>query len=146
MRIACPLIAGFVLVACANTFSTTYKGTGPASEAMSWAKRAQERYEQLEASASPEEKNAISSVRVFVDSIPNELAVADSTVGVREGSGAKLLGKVHVIAQLKAPDAEEAIPTLQMVAYAAGANLAYCPVEGLGHNCYLVRAAEPATQ
>lgn len=127
---------GLVLGAsCANTFSTTYKGAGPASEALNWSKQAQSRFENL----APDEDSVISKVLVFIDSVPPELTVDGTTIGVSAGSGAELLGQVYVIATLKVPSEEEAIPVLQKVAFAGGANLAYCPTEGLGHRCYLVR-------
>lgn len=139
------LIAGGLLIltaACANSFSTTYKGAGPASEALSWSKQAQARQETLASEASPQDAEAISKVRVYIDSIPAELSVDGTTIGVKEGIGAVLLGQVRVIATMKVPSEEEAIPVMQRVAFAGGANLAYCPTEGMGHRCYLVRTAE----
>ncbi len=132
--------------ACANTFATTYKGTGAASEALDWSKRSQARYESLEGSKAGEDAAMISGVRIYVDSVPGELTVDGDTIGVKEGVDAELVGQVHVIASLKVPSPEQAIPALQKAAYAGGANLAYCPTEGLGHRCYLVRTAEVATE
>ena len=43
------IVGGLLILtaACANSFSTTYKGTGPASEALAWSRRAQARHETL---------------------------------------------------------------------------------------------------
>lgn len=126
--------------ACANSFSTNYKGTGPASEALAWSKQAQARHGTLASGASAEDSEAIAKLRVYIDSIPGELTLDGTTIGVKEGIGAALLGQVRFIATMKVPSEEEAIPVIQPVAYAGGANLAFCPVEGMGHRCYLVRA------
>jgi hypothetical protein len=130
------------VVSCANSYSTTYKGTGPASQALQFGKAAQARFEELSAKPQGTDTDAISKVRVYIDSVPAELAVDGNTISIRQDANAELLGEVGIIATLKAPSDEEAIPVLQRATFAAGADLAYCPHEGLGHRCYLVRTAQ----
>lgn len=132
--------AACAVSACANSFSATYKGAGGASEALTWAKSAEVRFEELSAAATADA--SLSKVRVYFDAVPSELVVDGSTIGVREGVNAALVGQVHIIATVKVPTDEEAIPVMQRAALAGGADLAYCPREGLGHRCYLVRTAQ----
>ena len=133
------LLAG--AAGCANSYSIKYKGAGEASKALLFAKDSEKKFHELCEQKTPPAD--IEAVRIFIDSIPEEVAVDGTTIGVREGVDAELIGSFRIIAQIYQPSSEEVIPVLQKAVFAAGANLAYCPPKGAAWVCYLVRTKTP---
>ncbi len=146
--------AGHVLLMCSMitatscaSFSAQYAGAGPANKAAQFSKQAEQRFSQLE-TMDAAEAEAVSQIDIYVDSIPEQLVVDGATIGVKPGTNAELIGSVLVIPNWVQHSQADALPVLQRAAHAAGANLAYCPVEGLGWRCFLLlvaQAPEPAS-
>ena len=141
------LICLTVIASSCASFSATYAGTGPANKASEFSSRAEKRFSELE-TLSPADAEAVSKIDIYFDSVPEQLMVDGTTIGIKEGANAELIGSVLVVANWVQHSPADAVPVLQKAAHAAGANLAYCPIAGMGWRCFLVRvapAAEPAS-
>jgi hypothetical protein len=112
--------------------------TGPLNEAAESAFRAEPTDTQKQESA---------KIKVFLDSVPPELVVTNSTVGIAPRSTAQLVGSVELSAVWKSPTDEEVMPAIQKAARSVGADMAFCPraEKEAAHKwrCHLVRLAPP---
>jgi hypothetical protein len=146
-RIVC--IAGLAaLSSCATSSATNYsvafRATGPANDVAEKNNAAERAFKNDVTDLAT--KQAISAVKVFLDSIPAEITLKDNAVAIRDGDPAVLLGSVEITAIWKAPsDDAEVLPAMQKAAYAVGANMAFCPrnEKPAFHTwrCYLVQAS-----
>jgi hypothetical protein len=129
---------------CAN-FAATYTGMGPANKAGAFAAQAGARFEASEQESSASALAEISKIDIYFDSVPEQLAVDGTTIGVREGAGAELLGSVLMMPQWYMPEQATVVPVLQRAVHAAGGNLAWCPREGSNWHCFILKTQAPAS-
>jgi len=141
-----------LLSACATSsagnYSVQYKAAGSATETVAFNAAAEKAFK--EDANSEERKQAISSIKVFLDSVPPELTLRDHVIGIAEGVAAILVGSVELKAVWKAPSEDaEVLPAIQKATEAARADLAFCPRNekpaGYAWRCYLVKKAAAAT-
>ncbi len=94
-------------------------------------------------------KQQIAAIKVFIDTVPPELSVTNAVVSVARGSSARMVGSVELFAKWKTPTEEEVLPAMQKAAYAASANLAFCPRNATRRyaawRCYLVKTSAAPT-
>jgi len=143
-------LSGILAASCATSsasnYSISYRVSGAATETAEFNQAAEKAFA---AEATTEaQKQAISSVKVFIDTLPPEITARDNVIGITEGAAAALVGSLEITAVWKAPDDQEVLPALQKAAQAAGADVAFCPraEKPAGHiwRCYLVRTSGAA--
>ncbi len=127
-----------------GNYSVKYALAGAANETRLLNEAAESAFK---TDASETQKLESAKIKVFVDSVPNELAVRDGTVGISRGSTAQLVGTVELSAVWKTPSDDEVLPAIQKAARSVAADLAFCPraEKSAAHvwRCYLVRVAPP---
>jgi len=135
----CVLVVGCSTSSVKN-YRVTYATVGPVNETGPANAASKEAFDRP---TTPEEQKALSSVQVYMDTVPPELSLHDNMISVTAESNATLVGSVEVAAIWKAPsDDAGVLPILQRAAQAAGANVAFCPRNELipgGWKCHLVK-------
>jgi hypothetical protein len=147
MRSTC-LAAVCLLAGCATSssgnYSVKYALAGAANETATLNDAAAEAFR---AEATDTQKQESAKIKVFLDSVPPELIVTNSTVGIAPRSNAQLVGSVELTAVWKTPEEAEVTPAIQKAARSVGADLAFCPraEKTAAHvwRCHLVRTAPP---
>src|SRR4051794_5942487 len=79
----------------AANYSVTYSTVGSVNETRPANEAARTTFDR---DVTPERQQAISAVKVFMDSVPAEISLRNNVVSVSEGSSAKLVGSVEVVA------------------------------------------------
>jgi hypothetical protein len=133
------LLAAGCATSSSGNYSVKYALAGAANETTALNSAAAEAFR---ADVTEVQQKEISSVKVFVDSVPPEITLRDNVVAIKPGVPAVMVGIVELSAVWKSPDDTEVIPALQKAARSVAADLAFCPraEKPAAHvwRCYLV--------